>query len=144
MEMRRTLDNDGLQTLLQTLPSNSEVELQCLSYGLREVGGSVCGVERNGDTVRIVLEAHGVRSSATVGSVDSIRCKVSPSTDADSICRGLPHLTPVTLETRSGDSVYGYYAGLADETPGAIRLDRGGEQMAVPVADVLSISLDCT
>ena len=141
--MVRSFDAGALELLARWLPADVEVELECLSYGRRELGGSVCGVDARDGEPRIVVEGGGVRRSASVGSVQSIRCGVGHSAElAGRVCRGLPHRTPVVLETRTTGVVHGLYAGVHDET-GVICVDRHGNEHAVPVADVVAVLLEC-
>jgi hypothetical protein len=129
---------------MRGLPNDVQVELECLSYGLRQVGGSLRGVDVHAGAARIVLDDHGVQQTASVGSVESIRCEVSDSPElAAQFWRVLPRSTPVVLETRSGDALAGLYDGGGDADDRVVHLDRRGGPQLVPAEDVVAVRLEC-
>jgi hypothetical protein len=131
----------AFEHLLQQLPSNSEVQLQYLRYGVREVTGSLCGIDSTGDRSRVVVEEQGERHSANLRSVESVRFPLQPSSEqTDRVLEGLPDRANVFVETRSGEPMHGAYAGLQQQPTRSIRLDRPGGRTDVAVDDILAIS----
>lgn len=142
MDIKRTFGTDEIESLVRRLPEDVDLEFECLSYGLRELGGNVCFVEGYDGEARIVVEARGVRQSAPIGSVQSIRCDVSRSADlAQQVCAGLPLRTTVAVETRSG-TVHGTFDG-AGPSADVLCIDRQGTAHALPAHEVLAIRVEC-
>jgi hypothetical protein len=143
METMRTFAIDDIESLVQQLPQEVAVEFECLSYGLRELGGRVVFVEGYDGEARIVVEASGVQQSAPIGSVQSIRCDVSRSAElARRVCDRLPRSTAVAVETRSAGIVHGALSP-DDALTEVVCVDRNGRSHAVPTGDVVAIRVEC-